>query len=174
MGAAILCKLLLRLGWRTAMLVPELDREIQVTQDYSKEFDRLSKLSSERHHIEIDKAAVGRELRRLTEVLSDGETGDSARREEIAHRIQEIPEQISEMEKRSLEISGEIESVQVKIDRAYNSRWGSLFCEGNESSRFGHQLKDFACVYTSRVSNFLHYPWNYYYQSPVGYMPHDI
>ena len=62
----------------------------------------------------------------------------------------------------------------MKIDRAYNARWGSLFREGNESSRFGHQLKDFACLYTSRVSNFLHYPGNYYYQSPVGYMPHDI
>jgi len=162
------------LGWRTAMLVPELDREIQVTQDYAKEFDRLSRLSSERHHIEIDKAAVGREHRRLTQVLTDGEASDGAKREEIGKRIQEIPEQISEMEKRSLELGGEIESVQVKIDRAYNSRWGSLFREGNESSRFGHQLKDFACLYTSRVSNFLHYPWNYYYQSPVGYMPHDI
>ena len=162
------------LGWRTAMLVPELDREIQVTQDYAKEYDRLSKLSSERHHIEIDKAAIGRELRRLTEVLTDGEATDAAKREEIAKRIQEIPDQIAEMEKRSLELSGEVESVQVKIDRAYNPRWGSLFREGNESSRFGHQLKDFACLYTSRVSNFLHYPWNYYYQSPVGYMPHDI
>ena len=162
------------LGWRTAMLVPELDREIQVTQDYAKEYDRLSKLSSERHHIEIDKAAIGRELRRLTEVLTDGEATDAAKREEIANRIQEIPDQIAEMEMRSLERSGEVESVQVKIDRAYNPRWGSLFREGNESSRFGHQLKDFACLYTSRVSNFLHYPWNYYYQSPVGYMPHDI
>jgi 5'-nucleotidase len=162
------------LGWRTAMLVPELDREIQVTQDLTKEFDRLSKLSAERHHIEIDKAAVGRELRKLTLVLSEGEAKEAAKREEIATRIQEIPEQIAEMEQRSLELSGEIESVQVKLDRAYNPRWGSLFREGNESSRFGHQLKDFACVYTSRVSNFLHYPWNYYYQSPVGYMPHDI
>ena len=162
------------LGWRTAMLVPELDREIQVTQDFAKDFDRLSKLSSERHHLEIDKAAVGRELRRLTFVLSDGEPSDQAKRDEIARRILEIPEQIAEMEKRSLELAGEVESLQVKIDRAYNPRWGSLFREGNESSRFGHQLKDFACVYTSRVSNFLHYPWNYYYQSPVGYMPHDI
>ncbi|HEU4725228.1 MAG TPA: HAD-IG family 5'-nucleotidase [Candidatus Eisenbacteria bacterium] len=162
------------LGWRTAMLVPELDREIQVTQDYAKDFDRLSKLSSERHHIEIDKAAIGRELRRLTQVLADRDANDAAKREEIAKRIEEIPEQIAEMERRSLELGGEIESVQVKIDRAYNPRWGSLFREGNESSRFGHQLKDFACVYTSRVSNFLHYPWNYYYQSPVGYMPHDI
>jgi 5'-nucleotidase len=162
------------LGWRTAMLVPELDREIQVTQDYAKDFDRLSKLSAERHHIEIDKAAIGRELRRLTLVLSENEATDPAKRDEIAKRIQEIPEQISEMEKRGVEVAGEVESLQVKIDRAYNSRWGSLFREGNESSRFGHQLKDFACLYTSRVSNFLHYPWNYYYQSPVGYMPHDI
>jgi len=162
------------LGWRTAMLVPELDREIQVTQDYAKDFDRLSKLSAERHHIEIDKAAIGRELRRLTLVLSENEATDPAKRDEIAERIQEIPEQITEMEKRGVEVAGEVESLQVKIDRAYNPRWGSLFREGNESSRFGHQLKDFACLYTSRVSNFLHYPWNYYYQSPVGYMPHDI
>ncbi len=162
------------LGWRTAMLVPELDREIQVTQEHAKDFDRLGKLSSERHHTEIDKAAIERELRRLTAVLEEGDTTDPAKRQEIAARMAEIPLQIAALEARLTELAGEIESLQVKIDRAYNPRWGSLFREGNESSRFGHQLKDFACVYTSRVSNFLHYPWSYYFQSPVGYMPHDI
>lgn len=161
-------------GWRTAMIVPELDREITVTTEHAKEFERLSRLSSERHQIEIDKAAIGREFRRLTLVLGDGDGSDPDRRSEIAARIQEIPEQIAEFEKHGGEVEGEIESIRVKIDRAYNPRWGSLFREGNESSRFGHQLKDFACVYTSRVSNFLHYPWKYYFQSPVGYMPHDI
>jgi hypothetical protein len=156
------------------MLVPELDREIQVTQEFSKDFDRLGKLSSERHHIEIDKAAIERDLRRLESVLRDGDTADAAKREEIAARAVEIPSQSEALEQRLVELAGEIESLQVKIDRAYNPRWGSLFREGNESSRFGHQLKDFACLYTSRVSNFLHYPWNYYFQSPVGYMPHDI
>ena len=29
-------------------------------------------------------------------------------------------------------------------------------------------------VYTSDVENFLHYPWNYYFQSPVSVMPHDL
>jgi HAD superfamily 5'-nucleotidase-like hydrolase len=161
-------------GWRTAMIVPELDREITVTTDFAKEFERLSKLSSERHQLEIEKAAMGRELRRLTFVLSENDGSDPTRRAEIAARIQGIPIQIEEMDRRGVELEGEIESLRVKIDRAYNPRWGSLFREGNESSRFGHQLKDFACVYTSRVSNFLHYPWNYYFQSPVGYMPHDI
>ena len=162
------------LSWRTAMLVPELDREIQVTQEHAKDFDRLGKLSSERHHTEIDKAAIEREQRRLTSVIEEGGTTDAAKREEIAGRIREIPAQIGALDARLAELAGEIESLQVKIDRAYNPRWGSLFREGNESSRFGHQLKDFACVYTSRVSNFLHYPWAYYFQSPVGYMPHDI
>ncbi len=161
-------------GWRTAMIVPELDREIAVNADYAKDFERLSKLSSERHQLEIDKAAIGRELRRLTQVLSENDGSDPVRRSEISSRIQEIPDQISDLDKRGTELEGEIESLRVKIDRAYNSRWGSIFREGNESSRFGHQLKDFACLYTSRVSNFLHYPWNYYFQSPVGYMPHDI
>jgi HAD superfamily 5'-nucleotidase-like hydrolase len=161
-------------GWRTAMLVPELDREITVTTEHAKDFDRLARLSSERHQLEIEKAAIGRELRRLTQVLGESEATDLARRSEIAGRIEQIPEVIAGLDKRGLELQSEIESVRTKIDRLYNSRWGSLFREGNESSRFGHQLKDFACVYTSRVSNFLHYPWNYYFQSPVGYMPHDI
>ncbi|HXF59091.1 MAG TPA: 5'-nucleotidase domain-containing protein, partial [Candidatus Saccharimonadales bacterium] len=162
------------LGWRTAMLVPELDREIRVTQDHSKDFDRLSRLSAERHHLEIDKAALGRELRRLNLISEDGDGTDPARRQELVARAVAIPDEIKRIEERSLEIDPEIEELRQKIDRAYNPYWGSIFREGNESSRFGHQLKDFACVYTSRVSNFLHYPMNYYFQSPVGYMPHDI
>jgi 5'-nucleotidase len=161
-------------GWRTAMLVPELDREITVTTEHAKDFDRLARLSSERHQLEIEKAAIGRELRRLTQVLSESDGTDPARRAEIAGRIEQIPEAIAGLDKRGAELQSEIESLRTKIDRWYNPRWGSLFREGNESSRFGHQLKDFACVYASRVSNFLHYPWNYYFQSPVGYMPHDI
>jgi hypothetical protein len=110
----------------------------------------------------------------LTLVLSETDGSDPARRDELAKRIAAIPEQVASLDKRAVELQSEIDSLRVKIDRAYNSRWGSLFREGNESSRFGHQLKDFACLYMSRVSNFLHYPSDYYYQSPVGYMPHDF
>ena len=162
------------LGWRTAMIVPELDREIAVTQENARDFDRLARLSAERHHLDIDKAALGRELRRLTLVLGEQDGADPVRRQEIAGRIEAIPEEIAQIDRRTVEDQAEIDSLRVKIDRAYNAQWGSLFREGNESSRFGHQLKDFACLYTSRVSNFLHYPMAYYFQSPVGYMPHDI
>ncbi len=164
------------MAWRTAMLVPELEREISVTQEHAKDFDRLGRLSGERHHLEIDKAAIGREFRRMTLMMQEnGEEGpDPVRRQELASRLQAIPQEIAAIDQRAAELQGDIEAVRARIDRAYNAHWGSLFREGNESSRFGHQLKDFACLYTARVSNFLHYPWNYYFQSPVSYMPHDF
>jgi HAD superfamily 5'-nucleotidase-like hydrolase len=162
------------LGWRTAMLVPELDHEITVTQEHARDFDRLARLSAERHHAEIEKAALGRELRKLDLVLADLGDADAARRKEISDRIQQIPEEVVALEARGTELEAEVEALRAKVDQAYNRYWGSLFREGNESSRFGHQLKDFACLYTSRVTNFLHYPWDYYFQSPVGYMPHDF
>jgi len=164
------------MGWRTAMLVPELDREIAVTQEHAKDFERLSRLSGERHHLEIEKAAIGREFRRMTLMLQEESTDgpESGRRQELAARLQAIPAEIAALDQRAGELHDEIEALRARLDRAYNRQWGSLFREGNESSRFGHQLKDFACVYTSRVSNFLHYPWNYYFQSPVSYMPHDF
>ena len=42
----------------------------------TREFERLSRLSAERHQIEIQQAAIGRELRRLTLVLSESDGGN--------------------------------------------------------------------------------------------------
>ena len=164
------------MGWRTAMLVPELEREIAVTQEHAKEFERLSRLSGERHHVEIEKAAIGREFRRMSMMLQEDGDGapDPARKQELAGRLQAIPAEIGALDQHGSELQIEIEGIRTRVDRSFNPHWGSLFREGNESSRFGHQLKDFACLYTSRVTNFLHYPWNYYFQSPVSYMPHDF
>ena len=60
------------------------------------------------------------------------------------------------------------------IDRAFNPYWGAIFREARENSRFGQQVEDYACVYTSRVSNFLEATPFVYLRSPRGSLPHDI
>lgn len=45
--------------------------------------------------------------------------------------------------------------------------------EGTEMSSFGDQVETYACVYTSRVSNFLHYSPLQYFRSPRDLMPHE-
>nr|MBP6741588.1 HAD family hydrolase [Deltaproteobacteria bacterium] len=51
--------------------------------------------------------------------------------------------------------------------------WGPLFKAGAENSRFGEQVEDFVCLYTSRVSNFLSYSPFQYFRSPREHLPHE-
>jgi hypothetical protein len=65
-------------------------------------------------------------------------------------------------------------SLDGESSAAYNRYWGMLFREGHELTRFAHQIKDFACIYTSRVSNFLNYPMNTYFHAPIERLPHEL
>jgi hypothetical protein len=56
----------------------------------------------------------------------------------------------------------------------FNDYWGSLCKVDNEISLFAAQIRDYACIYTSRVSNFLHYSPDRYFRSPMEFMPHEI
>ena len=234
------------LGWRTAMIVPEVEREVAVTQQQARSYKSLERLAHEHDQLEIEKATVGREWRKLALALG-GEEGDlraaellglhdprgahgpggtgagtptgatdvarakagvavagsptpngdlparlkallegtgsgpggrrtrgDRRRAGRVRELTELAQRIADLDHRAASLSGRIRSLRRRVEAAYNPYWGSVFREGNEASRFGHQLKDFACVYTSDVENFLHYPWNYYFQSPVSVMPHDL
>src|SRR5262249_41012876 len=61
-----------------------------------------------------------------------------------------------------------------KIDLRFNPMWGALFKERTENSRFGQQVEDYACIYTSRVSNFLAYSPLQYFRSQREHMPHEL
>ncbi|MEP7028118.1 MAG: HAD-IG family 5'-nucleotidase [Candidatus Eisenbacteria bacterium] len=214
------------LGWRTAMIVPEVMREVEVTQGLARQYTALERLAHEHDQLEVDKAALGREWRKLAAGLAgeEGENGFAVhllgiydplaqgaahspqagnseaelparlkaliegsgsgpggrrtrgdrRRSARLRKLEELAQGISDLDHRAASLSGRIRSLHRRVDAEYNPSWGSIFREGSEASRFSDQLKDFACVYTGNVSNFLHYPWNYYFQSPMNRMPHDL
>ena len=64
-------------------------------------------------------------------------------------------------------------AVESEIDDAFNPHWGPLFREGYEISKFGEQVEAYACVYTSRVSNFRFYSPMQYFRGPRDRMPHE-
>ncbi len=63
--------------------------------------------------------------------------------------------------------------LQRAVEEGFNPYWGLTFKEGNENSRFGEQIEDYACVYTSRVSNFVFYSPMQYFRSLRAAMPHE-
>ena len=84
--------------------------------------------------------------------------------------------------KRAVErIRGQLRAVDVEVGklereiaRRFHPYWGSLLKEANETSSFGDQVEEYACIYTSRVSNLLAYSPLQYFRSPRDMMPHEL
>jgi len=71
-------------------------------------------------------------------------------------------------------VDGELAAIERRIDQRFHPFWGSLLKEENEESSFGSQVEEYACLYTSRVSNFLAYSPQQYFRSPRDEMAHEI
>jgi len=157
--------------WRTAMVVEELEREIELERRLAHRYHRLDGLVAERNRVLLD---LGRSRRRL-QALGAGRPGP----QEVAagpalEATQRLQARIAELEAESARAAAELRLLREIIERRFNPHWGKLFKCGEVNSRFGHQVKDFACIYTSAVRNFLAYPESMYFRSPREIMPHEM
>lgn len=71
-------------------------------------------------------------------------------------------------------VDAETSKLEREIARRFHPYWGSLLKEASETSSFGDQVEEYACIYTSRVSNLLAYSPLQYYRSPREQMPHEL
>ena len=103
---------------------------------------------------------------------------DEANGRDAARRLEEERKQakatLDSLRDRARLMGEEVDSLEARIDRAYNPHWGSCLREGNENSRFGEQVNDYADLYTSRVSNFVSYSPLRYFRAPRRPMPHEM
>jgi HAD superfamily 5'-nucleotidase-like hydrolase len=159
------------LGWRTAMVVEELREEMEVSRRLQPQLDELSHWKALRGVLEADIAAVDLEARRATR-KAERRNGES--RPKIEQRLKALEARREDLMNQLAEIRRNTGDLGEAVNRAYNPYWGPLFREGSEMSRFAHQVRDFACIYTSHVSNFLHYSPDHYFRSPADLMPHEI
>jgi 5'-nucleotidase len=132
-------------SWRTAMIVPEMERELARIKMLGPQLDELERIEQVTHQLELDRAALAR----------NGVGTD------------DLSAQIDMLHQRF----GELES---DIADRFNPHWGPIFRDRSELSAFGAQVEDYACVYTGCVSNFLNYSPNFYFRSPRDRMAHEL
>ena len=148
--------------WRTAMVLQELEREISVGDRLDGQVGDLALLDRRRRNLESE---VDFQTLRLKAPPMKARLED-ARKQTKA--------QLDSLRDRSTLMAEEVESLDQRIDRTFNPHWGSCLREGNENSRFGEQVNDYADLYTSRVSNFGSYSPLRYFQAPRRPMPHEM
>lgn len=164
-------------GWRTALVVQELQHELSVRHDRKITLEEIEALYTLRARIAAEVSAqrhLSRVLARLTAeqiVERDGLSHDEAQAllEQTRASVRRDVERLRAHEDETRQT---LERRSREVDEAFNPYWGSSFAERHDTSRFGSQVEYYACIYTSRVSNFRYVSPSKYFLSPHGSLPH--
>ncbi|MFN7825278.1 MAG: HAD-IG family 5'-nucleotidase [Pseudobdellovibrionaceae bacterium] len=140
-------------GWRTAMVIEELDHEID------------SNLKAEPLNKEIDT------LMRKKEPLEDELTDLMTRKVEKTATIDEA--RIDAIQKQITEIDSNISGLIKKQQALYNERWGQIMRSGNEESYFAYQVDRYACVYMAQLRDLFALSPRTYFRSPRRSLSHE-
>ena len=151
------------LRWRTALVVRELEEEIEAFQSFAERQEVLSDLMLQKETLESTYSALRLQVQRMRR-----EYGPNGSRtpSEIEREMERIRDQLVALDER-------IAPLAKASSRLANANWGPLMRTGKDKSLFARQVERYADVYTGRVSNFLaHTPFTYL-RSHRGSLPHD-
>lgn len=162
-------------GWRTALIVEELDHEIRAIEANEELLEELDSLQTRNAEIVVN---LGKVRNRLDELrarkLGDYKSLDQVQLDDLDLRIRELTAEEDKLDAELTAALLRIKDAEERAQRRFSPYWGPLCKVDRELSRFGDQIRDYACLYTSRVSNFLHYPAGKYFHSPTELLPHEL
>ena len=155
-------------NWRTAMILQELEHEVAVYDRQRKDLAQLDQLDSQLVQLDAELNERQSAMRSLQKLDDQAGAQVSVRAAKKA-----VKEEIERLRRELRAATVQHHQVEDAIDGVFNPHWGPLFREGYEISKFGEQVEAYACVYTSRVSNFRFYSPMQYFRGPRDRMPHE-
>lgn len=160
-------------AWRTAMIIQELDEELEALDRSRSDIERGDALEQMRARLLDDLRERQHRLKRVQRRLDAMAEHDEGRPALDAARVRHR-RAIDRLRVRLKAVDAEHEQLEARVDAAFHPFWGSLMKAGAEVSSFGDQVEAYACLYTTRASNFLHYSPMHYFRSPRDRMPHEL
>ncbi|HEY1693939.1 MAG TPA: HAD-IG family 5'-nucleotidase [Polyangiaceae bacterium] len=162
-------------AWRTAMIIQELEGEVAAHDSCHEDFMRAEQLEDGRDRLEDELRFYQTRFKDLSRKIEHAHHKPNgfhvAEAEAERSRIKRA---IDRVRGRLRLVDAELHAIERRVDQRFHPFWGSLLKEENEESSFGAQVEEYACLYTSRVSNFLAYSPQQYFRSPRDEMAHEI
>ncbi len=165
-------------AWRTAMIIPEMEQELAGMASVREETRKWEALFERRVQLEVEANYQQRLLGSLLnlEELSgpNGEDGANGPESHPIARVSQVCEQnISEIRLELDRVEQQIAANKKLVLEPFNPYWGRLFKDGTGHSVFGEQVGVWACLYTSRLANFLSYSPIHYFRAAPDLLPHE-
>lgn len=147
------------LGWRTALIIPELEAELHVALAHAQRGRDV-----ERRIREFEAAEDVADDLRLA-LLQRDDLNDETARLQIAL--------LAEAEARRTQAREASRLASEELHAEYHPTWGPLFRAGQMASRFAKQVVDYACIYTSKASNLIRSSPYRHFRPHSDSLPHD-
>jgi hypothetical protein len=160
-------------SWRTTMIMQELETEIQAYESCKDDMATIETLDEQRERLEDDLRYYQARIKELTRSIEHKPLNGTSVAELEADRMR-FKRAVERIRGKLRQIDAELTAIERRIDLRFHPYWGSLLKESAEQSSFGKQVDDYACLYTSRVSNFLAYSPQQTFRSPRDVMAHEI
>lgn len=151
-------------AWHTAMIIQELDAELNAYATSSSDIGHLLRLDETRERLEDELRFYQQRYKDASRTPANGTAKEKVR---LKHAIDTLRSQLRGMD-------SEQQEVAERVDLNFHPYWGSLLKEGNEMSSFGVQVESYADVYMRRVSCLSHYSPQQFFRSPHDLMPHEL
>jgi len=151
------------LGWRTVLVIPELESEVDVALRELVRRKRIQELRELRDELDewID---------RLSLLLVSCERDENCAMSEREIAIE------SEREKAQEELAAVKAAFSEELrlyHESFHPVWGQMLKVGYQNSRFAQQVVQYACLYTSKVSNLGQVSPEMNFRTQLDFMPHD-
>ena len=153
------------LGWRTMLVIDELEKEIETLQKNAVEYKNYEEMLQLKDNLDD-------EIQRVTytlEVRAKGKKTNASPKEE-----KELQNQIAQLTDQRTKTREALRRSLRTYHQRFHRVWGELMKTGHQNSRFAAQVENYACLYTSKLANLRFYSPNKSFRSTRDFMPHDF
>jgi 5'-nucleotidase len=158
--------------WRTALVLRELEDEIQHEQDFAAQQQELYALMQQKERIDREQALLRLSLQRLERGAAPPPSLPETVRTS-ANPEQAIVDRLKELRHEGEALDHRISPLAIRAGEVGHKRWGPIMRAGNDKSLLARQIEGHADVYMSRVSNLMHLSPYGYLRAVRGSLPHD-
>ena len=152
-----------QLSWRTALIIRELEKEIDALKTFEEIQADLSAKMAQKEELEAEYSNL--------RIIRQRKKRNYGPMSELS--IESLDERLGALKQKMIAIDNEIGPLATSAGTIHNKNWGLLMRAGNDKSHFARQLERYADIYTSRVSNFQAYTPFVYLRSFRGSLPHN-
>ncbi len=159
-------------AWRTVMIIQEMEAEVLANEARQEEHFLATELALKREELEDQLRFYQQRFKDLTKKIDEAPATPSERGALEAERGR-VKRSVERIRGQMRAIDAESADLERIIDAEFHPFWGSLLKESNDRSSFGDQVEEYACLYTSRVSNFSAYSPLQHFRSARDRMAHE-